>query len=488
MDYVRALTASGLLIATFVSAPVTFAQVPGKDAGGPKSAGVLSGDPAEATRTAATLGLTEREAFLLQRIEELEGRLAALEARMQTQTPAARLPLVLEGKTSEPPVAASPVAQAQPLSVLPFGTMLNFFFDGYYGYNFNRPVGRVNLLRAYDASSNSFSLNQAGMMVERLPDVSAGRRFGFRLDLMYGQATETLQGSAVNEPRPQVYRPVFQAYGSYVGRLGSGLLVDFGKWASPLGFENNYTKDQINYSRSYFFNFLPFYHFGFRASYPVNNKLSLGYWLVNGANQSEDFNGFKSQVVSITIKPTSRVAWTLQYHVGREQRDITPLLNPGLPSLPTQPGLSTNPVLPTPRGRLHILNTYATWNARPKLLLAGEFDAVWNRFEAFSPPTHVIGGALYSRYLLTPRFSLAGRFEYLSDRGGFFSGRTQALKESTLTATYGRAEGFQTRLEWRRDFSNQPYFLTARVGALKKEQNTITLGLLWWFGGKQGPW
>ena len=27
------------------------------------------------------------------------------------------------------------------------GTTLNFGLDGYYGYNFNQPIGRVNLLR-----------------------------------------------------------------------------------------------------------------------------------------------------------------------------------------------------------------------------------------------------------------------------------------------------------------------------------------------------
>src|ERR1700758_985531 len=147
------------------------------------------------------------------------------------------------------------------------GTTINLGVDGYYAYNFNSPIGRVNLLRAYDVLSNSFSLNQANLVIEHAPNVAAGKRFGGRLDLQFGQATETLQGSAVNELRPQVYRPVFQAYGTYVFPLGSGLTVDFGKWGSALGIENNYTKDQMNYSRSYFFNFLPFYHMGVRATY-----------------------------------------------------------------------------------------------------------------------------------------------------------------------------------------------------------------------------
>ena len=40
------------------------------------------------------------------------------------------------------------------------GTTINVGVDGYYDYNFNAPIGRVNLLRAYDVLSNNFSLNQ----------------------------------------------------------------------------------------------------------------------------------------------------------------------------------------------------------------------------------------------------------------------------------------------------------------------------------------
>ena len=36
-------------------------------------------------------------------------------------------------------------------------TTINVGIDGYYEYNFNHPVGRVNLLRAYDVLSNLFS-------------------------------------------------------------------------------------------------------------------------------------------------------------------------------------------------------------------------------------------------------------------------------------------------------------------------------------------
>ena len=44
------------------------------------------------------------------------------------------------------------------------------------------------------------------------------------------------------------------------------------------------------------------------------------------------------------------------------------------------------------------------------------------------------------------------------------------------------------REEWRRDFSNQPFFLTNILGSLSKQQTTAGIGLVWWFGGKQGAW
>jgi hypothetical protein len=45
-----------------------------------------------------------------------------------------------------------------------------------------------------------------------------------------------------------------------------------------------------------------------------------------------------------------------------------------------------------------------------------------------------------------------------------------------LTADYKFAEGFLMRSEWRRDFSNQPFFLTNVPGVLKKDQNTANPG------------
>jgi Putative beta-barrel porin-2, OmpL-like. bbp2 len=383
-----------------------------------------------------------------------------------------------------------PTASVLPTQ-LPGGATLNYAFDGYYDYDFNHPIGRVQYLRAYDVLSNAFSINQADVVLALDPDVAAGRRYGVRLDLQFGQATETLQGNPANEPRPEIYRNIFQVYGTYVVPLGKGLTVDVGKWASSLGIEGNYTKDQVNYSRSFYFDYLPFYHEGVRASYKVNDKLAVNYWIVNGTNQSEPTNSYKDELFGFTAQPAKNILWNFNYYIGQDHPDVSPATNC---SAPVQPGLCLAPINPAPDGKAHIFDSYVTWNATPKLSLSLEGDYVIQREWAnaapgeSSAPSHVDGGAAYARYQLTPKMAFGGRTEYLSDRGGLFSGTTQALKEFTGTYEYKFGEGFLARAEFRRDWSNIPFFLTNKPGVLSPSQPTMTVGMVWWYGGKQGAW
>ncbi len=384
----------------------------------------------------------------------------------------------------------SPSGRGLPAN-LPGGATLNYLFDGYYEYNFNDPIGGVNDLRAYDVLSNAFSINQADIILDLDPDLAAHRRYGVRLDLQFGQATETLQGNPANEPRPEIYRNIFQVYGTYVVPVGSGLNVDFGKWASSLGAEGNYTKDQINYTRSFYFYFLPFYHAGVRTQYHVNDKLALNYWLVNGTDQSEPTNQYKDELWGWVLQPTKSLTWTFNYYLGQDHPNVTPATNC---TVPVQPGLCVAPIVPAPNGKLDIFDTYANWQITPKFTLQGEADYVIEREWAnaapgeSSAPSHVDGGAGYAVYQISPRSDVALRGEYLSDRGGLFSGVTQALKEGTATYEYKFGDNFDSFLEFRRDWSNVYYFGTSHTGVVSKQQPTAAVGLVWWYGGKQGAW
>lgn len=437
------------------------------------------------------------------RIDELEGRSpgsaaagtpagtgpssAAAASAPQVASPA-ELPAGGTPAAATPAGGTAAAAPAHP--PLPAGTTLNALLDTYYEYNTNDPLGRTNYLRAYDITSNSFSLNQADLILESAPEPANGKRYGVRIDLQFGQATETLQGNSANELRPDIWRNIFQAYGTYVIPVhGEPLQLDFGKWASSLGYEGNYAQDQINYTRSLWFDYLPFYHSGLRASYRFNDELQLNYWITNGTEQTEPFNNFKDQMVGLVVTPLSGLVWTLNYYVGQEHPDIVYVsATGGTQGLPTQQGTPFEPIANPPNGRLNIYDTYLTWQATGALLFAAEADLVFDRLYTYSPAGRTQGGALYTRYQVTPHVAVALRTEYMEDRNGLFSGIAQYLKEGTLTTEYKITEGFLVRGELRRDASNRAYFLTDRLGLLNSHQDTATLGLVWWIGQKSGPW
>lgn len=398
-----------------------------------------------------------------------------------------------QSAAASPPATAAPAAAGGAVSsksAADFlrGTTINAMLDGYYEYNLNAPVGRVNYLRAFDVSSNSFSLNQADLLVENAPTVD--RPYGLRLDLQFGQATSTLQGNPANELRPEVYRNVYQAYGTYVFPVANGWTVDFGKWASSLGMEGNYTKDQLNYSRSFWFDYLPFYHMGLRSKLAINDEVAVNVWITNGANQTEANNNYKDQLFGVVVTPTPAISWTLNFYDGQEHPDVIYLQNPTTAqlSLPNQQGTYIQPIVNPPSGRLQIADTYATWQVTKALYVAAEADYVQQRLYTFSSPSRVEGGAVYLGYQVSPQVAVAARAEYLADIGGLYSGITQYLKEGTLTVDYRPADGFLMRGEFRRDQSNQPYFLGHLLGDLQTSQPTIGLGLVWWFGQKADPW
>ena len=195
---------------------------------------------AQSSRNPAQYSSPDTNQALQQRISILEAEVAELKAAVAqiqtnsshpqsatttltaanfqpaTPTPAPSVPTPsVTVSTRTPPQSTPPRDDSKLLGFL-HDTTINVALDGYYGYNFNHPIGRVNLLRAYDVLSNEFSLNQADVIFDHPPDVADGRRWGGRLDVQFGQATDTLQGNPANEPRPDIYRNIFQAYGTYL--------------------------------------------------------------------------------------------------------------------------------------------------------------------------------------------------------------------------------------------------------------------------------
>jgi hypothetical protein len=322
--------------------------------------------------------------------------------------------------------------------------------DGYYGYNFNQPRARVSAFRAFDGPSNQFSLNLVELTLDK-PPVAANSRLGYRIALGFGQAVNVVNAA---EPGGLGFAQYLkEAYFSYLAPVGTpGLQVDFGKFVTPHGAEVIETKDNWNYSRGLLFTYaVPFYHFGLRAKYVFSGKYALTGYLVNGWNNIVDNNAGKTVGVSFGWNPHKKFGLTQNYMVGPEQAGLN-------------------------RNWRQLSDTVVTFSPTERLSFIVNYDyGRGDRLAEVSQPVSWAGWAGYLRYAFTDRNALALRYEWYSDPDGFTTGKAQQVKE--LTGTFERrvAPHLITRLEFRRDYSNQPSFLKGDIptGA----QNTVTAGM-----------
>lgn len=469
------LTESAFAQAAANSAPAALASaaIPNHD-----------GDATVAENKTTAPATESEELELRRRIKELEERLEKLEARQQPPPEAAAPGLtnasltIAQQQTTTP--AATPKEASDAAAPTPTADeaqsngegILNFFkqvevtgfIDGYYSYNFNKPFGRTNQLRSYETRNNEFALNLAEIALEKKVDSTS--RLGFRLDLNYGPAADLTHAGEANNRR-DTYKFLQQAYGSFLVPIGNGLQVDAGKFVTWNGFEVIESKDNYNYSRGYLFTLGPFYHAGVRAKYAFNSKVSLLAAVVNGWDTTEDTNGGKTFGVQLALTPTSKFSLLQSYNVGPEEPDT----------------------IPVPLGRendrfiRHYLDTVAVYTFNPRWSVAANYDYGIERQRASGSKVHFQGVAAYLRYSPTERFSFSPRFEYYDDNDGARTGVAQALKGLTLTGDYKLGLGFLARLEFRRDWSDQPFFNKSNAtDPLVKAQTNILGGLTWAFG------
>jgi maltoporin len=89
------------------------------------------------------------------------------------------------------------------------------------------------------------------------------------------------------------------------------------------------------------------------------------------------------------------------------------------------------------------------------------------------------GIAGYAKYDFTDWFSTSIRAEYFDDRDGVRTGIPQKLKEITITPEFRIIKNLLLRPEYRHDWSNRDGFDSHRNTFVKKNQDTIALGMMY---------
>lgn len=352
------------------------------------------------------------------------------------------------------PAAAAPAPAAAPAAA-PLGfpwkigpMAVTAYFDGYYSYNANQPTnsanGQINDLYNFNDKTDQVELSVAKLTLNHDP-APVGAHFDFMYGRTNGLVNAGLQGDYIEN-----------AYISIKPPKAKGFEADLGKWVTSAGAEVIEANGNWNYSRSLLFAWaIPYYHTGLRTSMPVSKTETLGLQVVDGWNTVTKNQGWATVgITSALVEP--KYTWDLNIYTGPEH--ATP--SGGYRNL------FDTTVLLTPNAKF---NAYINYD------FGGNHDAIGDTNRNYWQ-----GIAFAAHEQFNAKYAAALRYEFFNDMNGFATGTAQHLNEVTGTLEYHvpkLPQAVLTRMEYRHDMSNQPFFHQNATGMVD-QQSTFSIGLM----------
>jgi len=216
------------------------------------------------------------------------------------------------------------------------------------------------------------------------------------------------------------------------------LTVMAGKFVTLAGAEVINPTLNTNFSRSLlFFDSEPLTHTGIRATYAVNDTITVTGGVNNGWNSTSTGYGSKTGELGIAWAAANKMfALSTQAYFGKaEAFDAEKTL----------------------------VDVVGTYNATSSLTFIINFDWDQQKFADGSPSASWNAAALYGNYAFNDQWRVSVRVEYLDDKDGFVTGVTQTLKEGTITFGYAPVKSFELRFEGRYDKAQEPIFYKTRA-------------------------
>jgi Putative beta-barrel porin-2, OmpL-like. bbp2 len=373
----------------------------------------------------------------------------------QTPAPAASPAPAAQAPAAPAPAAQAPAAPAPAPLKFPWkiGPMaVTGFVDGYYTENNNHPTdsanGQLNDLYNFNDRADAVELSAAKLTLNHDP-APIGAHFDFIYGRTNGLVNAGLQGNYIE-----------QAFISVKPPKAKGFEADFGKFVTSAGAEVIEAKDNWNYSRSILFSWaIPYFHTGVRTSMPVSKTETIGVQLVNGWNSVTKNNGWITVgITSAYVMP--KYTWDVNVYTGPEHATAAHGYR----------NLFDTTLLLTPNAKFNAYINY-DYGENRDAVVDGIGDHNRNTWQGIAIAAH-------EQFAAT--MAVAGRFEYYDDVNGFTTGTIQHLNEFTGTYEYKAPklpQSLVSRLEYRHDESNEPFFHKSRTGMVDG-QSTVSLGLI----------
>lgn len=324
--------------------------------------------------------------------------------------------------------------------------------DGFYDVGFNHPADHVNGLLNFDDKTNQMELNMAELTLDYAP-----APVGFHVVAGFGRAFDIMSST---EKDVTDMRFLEQAYIDLKPASWKGVELDFGKFVTSASAEVIETPSNFNYSRSLLFAWcVPYDHFGFRASVPIDKEFTAGVQLVAGWNNIITDATYRTVGLTGAWTLSPKVSWTNTWYGGPDENKADR----------GDRNLYDSVLLLTPNSKTSVYVNVDYLHDSPKY--------------AASYQTYGIAAAAKSQ--LTKKLAFSPRLEWLNDNDGGATGTRQTVKEATLTGTYALLDRLSAYLEFRDDWSNQPFFNRGNQPGTWKTQPTVLIGMVAIVGPKR---
>jgi Putative beta-barrel porin-2, OmpL-like. bbp2 len=186
------------------------------------------------------------------------------------------------------------------------------FVDVGYLLDFNHPANEIFRSRGTTWHVDRVHLNMAGVYLRKKADEKS--RWGVELTAQAGKDVEVFGFSATapNIAGYKFLRHLGPTNVSYLAPVGKGLTLQAGIFASLIGYDSLYAKDNFEYTRPWGADFTPYFMMGANGSYPLTKKLTgtafvvNGYWHLARANSVPSWGGQLAYAANprVTVKET----------------------------------------------------------------------------------------------------------------------------------------------------------------------------------------
>ena len=307
--------------------------------------------------------------------------------------------------------------------------------------------------RVFDSQNNSFGLHQFGLTVAKQPKEG----FGGLVNLTVGKDAQVIHSFPESAATTASMFDVTQGYLQYAT---GPLTVIAGKYATMHGTEVIASTGNTNFSRSILFGAVPFTHTGVRATWVLNDKVSLMGGVNNGWDQLTDANKGKTLELGTTLTPIKPLTITVSGMSGKE------------------------PTTATTDGTRNSINAVASYTIIDPLSVGLEVLSVsQDNVGGLGTKQKYSGVAGYVTYMFMPKLRGVLRVESFNDKDGFhFATANAKYREGTATVSYLASDSFEARAEVRHDSSDKTVFFKSGSGtADSKSMSSIALQALYKF-------